>query len=92
LDTDGLTTWHHYGDEHSDPAHWLRDKHMLPGYIPEARILTYDWNANYDKEASVATLKDQGARLLDMISADRRQKVHSLGIHTSYPVLMRLTT
>src|SRR2546430_10180024 len=35
---------------------WMCDSDMLPAAIPEARILTYDWDANCFKDAPVKTL------------------------------------
>ncbi|KAK8106646.1 hypothetical protein PG999_010005 [Apiospora kogelbergensis] len=36
----------------SGEVNWLRDREMLPAVIPQARILTYDWNASYAEDAS----------------------------------------
>ncbi|OBS22687.1 hypothetical protein FPOA_09019 [Fusarium poae] len=41
--------WKVDGDKTSGDVHWLSDTNMLPMQVPEARILTYDWNADYDK-------------------------------------------
>ncbi|KAI1839817.1 hypothetical protein JX266_013975, partial [Neoarthrinium moseri] len=44
--------WKQDGDANSGEVHWLKDAHMLPHKIPNARIFTYDWNANIDRGAA----------------------------------------
>lgn len=44
---------------------------MLPAAIPEARIFTYDWEANYFKDAPVQTLLDRADNLLTHLRAER---------------------
>ena len=51
--------------------HWLRDNDMLPSIIPESRIFTYDYNANYLTEAPVETLLGHADTLLNLISCER---------------------
>ncbi|KAJ2986541.1 hypothetical protein NUW58_g4975 [Xylaria curta] len=70
LDAESRVTWNAWEDE-NDPAsrtvNWLKDSHMLPSVIPNARILTYDWNANYDKTASSDIFLGHADALLDRI-------------------------
>ncbi|KAK3373972.1 hypothetical protein B0T24DRAFT_283145 [Lasiosphaeria ovina] len=44
---------------------------MLPAALPEARIFTYDWNANYFADASVQTLLGHADALLGLIAEGR---------------------
>ncbi|CAH0031463.1 unnamed protein product [Clonostachys rhizophaga] len=58
LETHSPRTWVAFqtdGNNSSGEVHWLRDENMLPYVIPEARIFTYDWNANVNSDAA-----DQG--------------------------------
>lgn len=50
---------------------WLSDSDMLPAALPEARIFTYDWNANYFKDAPVQTLLGHADTLLKLVSEGR---------------------
>ncbi|KAH8880627.1 hypothetical protein GQ53DRAFT_669415, partial [Thozetella sp. PMI_491] len=48
LDTESPRTWMAWkqpGNPSAGQVHWLRDREMLPSVVPNARILTYDWNA-----------------------------------------------
>ncbi len=52
LDTRLSRTWVAYeAKDTSCPqgrtVHWLHDNDMLPSIIPEGRVFTYDYNANY---------------------------------------------
>ena len=49
---------------------WLQDNDMLPDIIPEGRIFTYDYNANYT-EAPVETLLGHADTLLNLIHYER---------------------
>jgi len=78
LDAQSPTTWIAWkvdGNAKSGDVHWLRDLHMLPAVIPDARILTYDWNANYDTTASHDIFLGHAEKLLDHIYIDRKEKV-----------------
>nr|CDP26075.1 Putative kinesin light chain [Podospora anserina S mat+] len=44
---------------------------MLPAALPEARIFTYDWNANLLKDAPVQTLLGHADTLLKLVSEGR---------------------
>lgn len=48
---------------------------MLPARMSQARILTYDWNANYDKTASEQTMLDHADDLLLKVLMNRRELV-----------------
>ena len=41
---------------------------MLPAAVPQARIYTYDWNANYFQDAPVQTLFGHANNLLGLLS------------------------
>ena len=62
-------------DPNSGLVNWLSDSHMLPASMPEARILTYDWNANFDNTASSDTFDGHARTLLDRIHVNRRKLV-----------------
>jgi hypothetical protein len=47
---------------------------MLPAAIPEARIFTYDWDANYFEEAPVQTLLGHADVLLALVAESRVSK------------------
>lgn len=57
----------------SGEVHWLRDRDMLPSRFPDARILTYDWNADFDKEAVQEGLHSQAEHLVDQIDKNRNE-------------------
>lgn len=44
---------------------------MLPSFLPNARILTYQWNARYDDATSTATFHAQAMMLLEDIDTER---------------------
>ncbi|RTE78459.1 hypothetical protein BHE90_007052 [Fusarium euwallaceae] len=44
---------------------------MLPSVLPDCRILTYDWNANIDKDAATQSLRGHATTLLDKLHIDR---------------------
>ncbi|ORY58756.1 P-loop containing nucleoside triphosphate hydrolase protein [Pseudomassariella vexata] len=44
---------------------------MLPAAVPEARIFTYDWNANYFEDAPVQTLLGHADNLLALVAGDQ---------------------
>jgi hypothetical protein len=50
---------------------------MLPLVIPDSRILTYDWNANYDETSSNDILLGHADTLLDRIFIDRDDTVYN---------------
>ena len=49
---------------------------MLPAIIPEARIFTYNWNANYYDEAAVQSLLNHADGLL--LDLDLYQKLNQV--------------
>ena len=51
---------------------WLSDDDMLPSFVPEGRVFTYDWNANYRTEAPVETLLGHADTLLKHIDHERK--------------------
>ncbi|SCO84734.1 uncharacterized protein FRV6_08861 [Fusarium oxysporum] len=50
LGTESPRTWEFKRSE-GRVVNWLADEDMLPATVPEARIFTYDWNANYFQDA-----------------------------------------
>ncbi|KAF5723137.1 ankyrin repeat [Fusarium mundagurra] len=74
LDAQSPRTWIAWvrdNEPESGEVFWLKDKDMLPRDMPYARILTYDWNANYDKTASSARFLGHADTLLDRIYIER---------------------
>ncbi|KLO81075.1 uncharacterized protein LW93_4648 [Fusarium fujikuroi] len=63
--------WRVDGDKSSGDVHWLSDEDMLPSQMPQARVLTYDWNANYDKTASKETMRNHADTLLERVHLNR---------------------
>ncbi|KAG5760817.1 hypothetical protein H9Q72_011078 [Fusarium xylarioides] len=66
-----FVAWRVDGDKDSGDVHWLSDEHMLPSQMPQARVLTYDWNANYDKTASKETMRAHADTLLERVHLNR---------------------
>ncbi|KZZ99028.1 Ankyrin repeat protein [Moelleriella libera RCEF 2490] len=65
--------WRENDDPNSGDVHWLKDSHMLPAVVPKSRILTYDWNANYDTTASTDRFLGHADTFLDRISNEREK-------------------
>ncbi|KAF7536868.1 hypothetical protein G7054_g4168 [Neopestalotiopsis clavispora] len=60
------------GDTSSRRIHWLRDSDMLPSYVEDARIFTYDWRSNTYDGASVQHFHTYALALLGQLSRNRR--------------------
>ncbi|RBR26145.1 uncharacterized protein FIESC28_01036 [Fusarium coffeatum] len=76
LDAQSPKTWIAWArevDPSSGDVNWLSDDHMLPAAMPDARVLTYDWNGNYDKTASRERLLGHADTLLRRIARDREE-------------------
>lgn len=69
LDTESPRTWEY--NSGSRVVNWLADSDMLPTDFPEARIFTYDWNANSFENAPVQTLLGHADTLLGLIAESR---------------------
>lgn len=69
--------WKENDDPNSGDVHWLKDSHMLPAVMPKSRILTYDWNANYDTTASTDRFLGHADTFLDRISDEREKSVRT---------------
>ena len=85
LDTSSPKTWTAYerdGDEatRGRAINWLSDEDMLPSVIPKASIWTFDYNANYHANASVADLLALGEVFLRSISEMRKSVCTLAGI------------
>ncbi|KAI1357149.1 hypothetical protein F5Y08DRAFT_324892 [Xylaria arbuscula] len=61
----------------SGEVNWLQDPKMLPSKIPQARILTYDWNANYAEDASADRFQGHANALLNRLQQNRRDNERS---------------
>ncbi|CEF78682.1 unnamed protein product [Fusarium graminearum] len=80
LDATSPETWIGWkvdGDPNSGDVNWLEDKHMLPRFMPDSRILTYQWNANYDAYASSDRFSGHATSLLQDLHADRFSECRS---------------
>ncbi|RYO74782.1 hypothetical protein DL766_009322 [Monosporascus sp. MC13-8B] len=64
LGTESPRTWEFKRKDGSGVVNWLSDSTMLPAVVPEARIFTYDWDANYFENAPVQTLLGHADKLL----------------------------
>jgi hypothetical protein len=53
-------------------VNWLCDADMLPSTIPESRIFTFDYPADYYKEAPVETLLGHAGNLLSLLTHQRK--------------------
>lgn len=51
---------------------------MLPATVPEARVFTYDWNADYFRDAPVETLLGHADTLLAHIAETRGTKARPI--------------
>ncbi|KAH7215414.1 hypothetical protein DER44DRAFT_820271 [Fusarium oxysporum] len=73
LDTQSPRTWEYRKkpEDGGGIVNWLANADMLPAAIPEARIFTYDWNANYFKNAPVQALLGHADTLLTHLLKDR---------------------
>lgn len=81
LDTGNPRTWVAFqieGDKTSRQVHWLRDPDMLPTVIPDARIFTYDWNANTFANAANEALLDHSKTFLDKLLEERGQNAQNI--------------
>ncbi|KAM4068139.1 NB-ARC domain-containing protein [Hirsutella rhossiliensis] len=63
--------WTRDRDPTSGQVHWLQDEHMLPAVMPQARIFTYDWNANFDRDAATQGLLGHADGLLENLHMRR---------------------
>jgi hypothetical protein len=51
---------------------------MLPAAVREARIFTYDWDANYFKDAPVQTLRGRADNLLALVAENQGSKLRPI--------------
>jgi len=75
LDTSSERTWVAYekqGDAGSRSVDWLRDEDMLPHFVRQARIFTYDWNAATFSNASGQYFHSHAETFLDQLEKHRR--------------------
>lgn len=78
LDAESPKTWIAWkvdNDPRSGNVNWLSDDHMLPNALSKARILTYDWNGNFDSKASQDIFVGHADTLLERIHGNRERDV-----------------
>ena len=68
LGTESPRTWEFKKPDDGGVVNWLADDDMLPAALPDATIFTYDWNANYVKDAPVQTLLGHADNLLALVA------------------------
>ncbi|XP_044720024.1 ankyrin repeats (3 copies) domain-containing protein [Hirsutella rhossiliensis] len=91
LDTQSPGTWVAWkddGDPTSGHVHWLQDQNMLPSVIPNARIFTYDWNANFDDNPATDLLLGHADALLDRLHICRFKDSGNRPPYSSHPALV----
>ncbi|RMZ85744.1 hypothetical protein DV737_g411, partial [Chaetothyriales sp. CBS 132003] len=67
LGTESPRTWE-FKKHGGGVVNWLADANMLPAMVSNARIFTYDWDANYFNDAPVETLLGHGDTLLRLVA------------------------
>ncbi|OAL53460.1 TPR-like protein [Pyrenochaeta sp. DS3sAY3a] len=73
LGTESPRTWE-YNLKEGGTVNWLADSNMLSEIIPEATIYTYDWDADYLKNAAIQTLRSRSDDLLACIMRERERE------------------
>jgi hypothetical protein len=82
LGTSSPKTWTKYNYIQNENAvvkeevNWLNDSRMLPLQIPDARILTFNYDSNWYAQAPAQRLLPLAEQLLDVLSS-RRIRVHT---------------
>jgi hypothetical protein len=71
LETGSPRTWEYRKKDGSGGVNWISDSDMLPACVPEARIYTYDWDANCFQDAPVQTLLGHADNLLALVTGER---------------------
>ncbi len=71
LATESPRTWEFKKKGGGGVVNWLSDAGMLPRVVPEARIFTYDWDANCFEDAPVKTLLGHADTLLHLVAESR---------------------
>lgn len=64
---------------------------MLPEAVPTARILTYDWNGDFDRTASNDLFAGHADTLLSWTHDNRMQAVRGKALATTDPLFTMLT-
>jgi hypothetical protein len=59
---------------------WMKGKvmwlyHLLPNDLPNARIMTYGYNSNLAKDASMGSIRDFAKGLLNAVDSYRTREV-----------------
>ncbi|KAI1082000.1 hypothetical protein F5B20DRAFT_534045 [Whalleya microplaca] len=78
LDTHSPKTWVAWrkdDDPRSGEVNWLQDDGMLPSVLKNARIFTYDWNANFDNAAENQSLTGHANSLLNKLRIMRNKSL-----------------
>ncbi|KAF7549262.1 hypothetical protein G7Z17_g6496 [Cylindrodendrum hubeiense] len=73
LGTESPRTWEYKKKPRhaGEVVNWLADANMLPAAIPEAKIFTYDWNANAFQDVPVRALLSHSDTLLTHLAESR---------------------
>jgi hypothetical protein len=71
LGTESPRTWEFKRKGGVGVVNWLADSDMLLAATPEARIYTYDWDANYFRDAPVKTLLGHADTLFGLVAESR---------------------
>ncbi|RDW58661.1 hypothetical protein BP6252_13137 [Coleophoma cylindrospora] len=74
LETGSPRTWEYWKEGASRRVNWISDADMMPAAVPEARIYTYDWDANCFDDAPVHTLLGHANDLLVCIARQRESQ------------------
>lgn len=67
LETTSERTWVYKKKGEEKEINWLDNEEMLPAAVPEARIFTYNWDANYYRDGNSADLNDHGRSLISYL-------------------------
>ncbi|PQE15930.1 Tetratricopeptide-like helical domain protein [Rutstroemia sp. NJR-2017a BVV2] len=70
LDTGSPRTWE-YRKNGGSAVNWISDGEMLPALVPEARIYTYEWNANCFQDAPVQTMFGHADKFLACVAGEQ---------------------
>ncbi len=76
LETESPRTWEFR--KKGTVVNWLSDTDMLPQAIPEAKIFTYDWDANSFGDAPVKTLLGHADTFLALVAESRSSETRPI--------------
>ncbi|ETS76030.1 hypothetical protein PFICI_12974 [Pestalotiopsis fici W106-1] len=81
--------WKKDGDATSGEVFWLKDEGMLPSAIPDSRISTYNWNADYVGNPSHDLFLGHADSLLRCLDMDREETALVRAAETFHPAYQR---